>query len=90
MIEASLCQHCNTNILYMKNGLAQISLNRYKLHMNEYIDNVARFGWLLDPQPRRVEIYRPGYAVEVLENPDSLSGDKVLLGFVFNLRRVWG
>ncbi|MEO0935393.1 MAG: Uma2 family endonuclease, partial [Cyanobacteria bacterium J06641_2] len=58
--------------------------------MNEYIDNGAKLVWLLDPQPRRVEIYRPGSAVEVLENPDSLSGDKVLPAFVLNLRRVWG
>ncbi|MGB6297618.1 MAG: hypothetical protein WBF90_15740 [Rivularia sp. (in: cyanobacteria)] len=47
-------------------------------------------GWLLDPPPRPVEIYRPSLAVEVLENPDSLSGDEVLPGFVLNLHRVWG
>jgi Uma2 family endonuclease len=58
--------------------------------MREYIDNGARLGWLLDPQQRRVEIYRPGLAVELLENPESLSGEEVLLGFVLNLRRVWG
>ncbi|MDJ0735104.1 MAG: Uma2 family endonuclease [Nostocaceae cyanobacterium] len=58
--------------------------------MREYIDNGTRLGWLLDPQQRRVEIYRPGLAVEVLENPDSLSGEEVLPGFVLSLRRVWG
>jgi Uma2 family endonuclease len=58
--------------------------------MREYIDNGARLGWLLDPQQRRVEIYRPGLAVELLENPESLSGEEVLLGFVLNFRRVWG
>ena len=65
-------------------------LESLQTKMREYIDNGAKLGWLLDPQPRRVEIYRPGSAVEVLENPDSLSGDQVLPGFVLNLRRVWG
>jgi len=57
--------------------------------MREYIDNGAKLGWLLDPQHRRVEIYRPGKDVEVLENPAELSGEAVLPGFVLNLRRVW-
>ncbi len=58
--------------------------------MREYIDNGAKLGWLLDPQQRRVEIYRQGLVVEVLNNPESLSGEEVLPGFVLNLRRVWG
>jgi Uma2 family endonuclease len=58
--------------------------------MREYIDNGARLGWLLDPQQQRVEIYRPGLVVEVLENPTLVSGEDVLPGFVLNLRRVWG
>ncbi|HAJ64064.1 MAG TPA: hypothetical protein DCP31_36500 [Cyanobacteria bacterium UBA8543] len=58
--------------------------------MREYIDNGALLGWLIDPQQRRVEIYRLGLAVEVLENPAQLSGEAVLPGFVLNLHRVWG
>ncbi len=58
--------------------------------MREYIDNGARLGWLLDPQQRRVGIYRQGLAVEVLDNPESLFGEEVLPGFELNLRRVWG
>ena len=58
--------------------------------MREYIDNGALLGWLIDPQQRRVEIYRPGKDVDVLENPAELSGEAVLPGFVLNLRRVWG
>ena len=57
--------------------------------MREYIDNGAKLGWLIDPQQRRVEIYRPGKDVDVLENPTELSGEDVLPGFVLNLRRVW-
>ncbi|MEC4894574.1 MAG: Uma2 family endonuclease [Oscillatoria sp. PMC 1051.18] len=57
--------------------------------MREYLDNGAKLGWLIDPQQRRVEIYRQGLAVEVLENLAELSGEDVLPGFVLNLRRVW-
>ena len=65
------------------------SLKSLQAKMREYIDNGARLGWLIDPQQRRVEIYRPGKDVEVLENPAELSGETVLPGFVLNLRRVW-
>ncbi|MDY7020488.1 MAG: Uma2 family endonuclease [Cyanobacteriota bacterium] len=57
--------------------------------MREYIENGAKLGWLIDPQNRRVEIYRPQLDVEVLENPTELSGEEVLRGFVLKLRRIW-
>ncbi|MBD1808130.1 Uma2 family endonuclease [Microcoleus sp. FACHB-SPT15] len=65
------------------------SLKSLQDKMREYIDNGAKLGWLIDPQQRRVEIYRPGKDVNVLENPAELSGEGVLPGFVLNLRRVW-
>ena len=57
--------------------------------MLEYIANGARLGLLLDPETRRVYIYRPGGAVETLENPATISGDPVLPGFVLNLLEIW-
>ena len=57
--------------------------------MLEYVENGARLGWLLDPQSRQVHVYRPGHEVEVLEAPDSVSGDPVLPGFVLDLSRIW-
>ncbi|MGK7874749.1 MAG: Uma2 family endonuclease [Xenococcaceae cyanobacterium] len=65
------------------------SLPKLQAKMGEYMDNGARLGWLIDPQNRRVEIYRPGREVELLENPSNLSGEDILPGFVLNLRRVW-
>jgi Uma2 family endonuclease len=65
------------------------SLPKLQAKMREYIDNGARLGWLIDPQNRRVEIYRAGREVEVWENPTNLSGEDILPGFVLNLRRVW-
>ena len=54
------------------------------MKMQEYIANGARLGWLINPQDRQVEIYRPGQQVEVLELPLTLSGEDVLPGFVLN------
>lgn len=59
--------------------------------MEEYLANGARLGWLIDPlDPRhRVYIYRPGVTVEVVEAPETLSGDPELPGFVLEMQRIW-
>lgn len=57
--------------------------------MQEYSDNGARLGWLIDPIEKRVFVYRPGQLVEVLDNPASLSGDPVLPGFVLSVQELW-
>ena len=57
--------------------------------MQEYIENGARLGWLIDPQNQRVEVYRAGGDIEVLEQPQTLSGENVLPGFVLPLNRIW-
>ncbi|WP_293335858.1 Uma2 family endonuclease [Microcoleus sp. CAWBG58] len=68
---------------------ASDSLSTLQAKMREYIDNGARLGWLIDPQNRRVEIYRQQAEVEISIDPAELSGEDVLPGFVLNLRRVW-
>jgi Uma2 family endonuclease len=67
---------------------ASDSLQTVQQKMQEYIDNGVRLGWLLDPQNQRVEIYRPGQDVEVLQSPTSLSGEDVLPGFMLDLTQI--
>ena len=55
----------------------------------EYMENGARLGWLIDPQEDRVYIYRPGYALEVLDEPEIISGDPVLPGFTLELGGIF-
>jgi Uma2 family endonuclease len=57
--------------------------------MQEYAANGVRLGWLIDPEPRHIYIYRPGAPVERLDSPESISGDPVLPSFVLDLREVW-
>ncbi|HEY9821732.1 MAG TPA: Uma2 family endonuclease [Candidatus Sericytochromatia bacterium] len=67
---------------------ANDELRTLQQKMQEYIDNGVRLGWLLDPQNQRVEIYRPGQDVEVLQSPASLSGEDVLPGFMLDLTQI--
>ena len=56
--------------------------------MQEWMDGAAKLGWYLDPYETRAYIYRGGQDVEILDNPETLSGEDVLPGFVFEVRRL--
>ncbi|OUL37171.1 hypothetical protein BV372_03690 [Nostoc sp. T09] len=64
------------------------SLKDLQDKMHEYIANGARLGWLIDRKNKRVEIYRHGKDVEILDNPAILSGEDVLPGFVLHLQQI--
>jgi len=65
------------------------SLATLQAKMREYQENGARLGWLLDPQRQQVEIYRIGQPVETLQNPETLSGEDVLPGFILTLKPIF-
>lgn len=49
------------------------SLSDAQAKMQEYMDNGVKLGWLIEPETRRVEIYRTGRSVKELESPTTLS-----------------
>lgn len=57
--------------------------------LKEYVANGAQLGWLIDPEERKVYVYRPNAPMECLENPKTLSGEPILRGFVLDLERIW-
>jgi Uma2 family endonuclease len=57
--------------------------------MEEYLDNGVQLGWLIEPDPKTVEIYRSGQQVEILNNPQTLSGEDVLPGFILDLSEIF-
>jgi Uma2 family endonuclease len=57
--------------------------------MGEWLANGAALGWLIDPEARRIEIYRPGFDTETREGIFSVEGEGPVEGFVLNLARVW-
>ena len=56
--------------------------------MQEYIDNGASLGWLIDRQNQKVEIYRVNKSVETLTSPSSLSGENILPNFTLDLTEI--
>ncbi len=65
------------------------SLKKLEAKMEEYIENGASLGWLIDAAKRRVYVYRPDDAVEVLENPTEIEGGDLLKGFTLNIQEIW-
>ena len=71
--------------------LCSRSDRRRKTHekLVEYIEQGARLGWLIDPKTKEVEIHRPGRDPEILSRPQSLSGEDVLPGFLFDPAEIF-
>ena len=61
------------------------SLSQLQEKMQEYLDSGLQLGWLINPQAQEVEIYRPNQAVEIVQLPTILSGEKVLPGFILEI-----
>ncbi|MCU0565420.1 MAG: Uma2 family endonuclease [Oculatellaceae cyanobacterium Prado106] len=57
------------------------SLRSLQEKMQEYLHSGLQLGWLINPQDRQVEIYRPQSPVETLSYPVTLSGEEILPGF---------
>lgn len=56
--------------------------------LQEYIDNGAQLGWLIDPDGQQVYVYRPGQPVQVGDRPNTLSGNPVLPHFVMDFTLI--
>ncbi len=57
--------------------------------MREYRENGTKLGWLINRKDKQVEIYRQNQDVEILNNPQKLSGEDILIGFELNLKVIW-
>ena len=60
-----------------------------QIKMQEYLDNGALLGWLIDPESKSAQIYRQNQRVEVQNAPNSLSGEDILPGFELDLQEIW-
>ncbi|NET26845.1 Uma2 family endonuclease [Okeania sp. SIO1I7] len=65
------------------------TLEKTRAKMREYMENGAKLGWLINRKKRQLEIYRPQQDVEILENPQTVSGENVLPGFILDLTLIW-
>ncbi|PYR72303.1 MAG: hypothetical protein DMG20_00250, partial [Acidobacteria bacterium] len=65
------------------------SLRDLQAKMQEYIENGAQLGWLIDLEENGVYVYRPGAEVERLDNPVTVSGEPVLKNFILDIQQLW-
>ena len=65
------------------------TLTEQQAKLEEFIENGARLGWLIDPYKKNVNIYRPDTETEILQNPSKVSGEDILPGFELDLIEIW-
>ncbi len=65
------------------------SLVNLQNKMLEYIENGASLGWLTDPLEKKVHVYRRNAEVEILDDPQQISGEPLLQKFTLKLEKIW-
>jgi Uma2 family endonuclease len=65
------------------------SLDEQREKMSEYIECGAELGWLIDPEQRKVWVYRSDGSITELDDPTEISADPILPGFVVRLAELW-
>jgi Uma2 family endonuclease len=65
------------------------TLSGLQAKMQEYIENGAVLGFLIDRKNTTVHVYRLGQPPEILEQPEMVSGDPELPGFVLRMAKIW-
>lgn len=57
--------------------------------MQEYIENGASLGWLIDTEARQVLVFQPQQKLISLEQPVVMLADEVLKGFELDMQKIW-
>lgn len=65
------------------------TLKSLQKKMEEWVRLGIQLGWLIDRTGRQVYIYRQGGSQDCLQNPETLSGEMVLPGFVLDMSEIW-
>ncbi|MEG3974734.1 Uma2 family endonuclease [Microcoleus sp. herbarium8] len=68
---------------------ASDTLKELQNKMQEYIENGVSVAFLVDRKNRKVYIYRPHSEPEILDNPETVSADPELPGFVLRMAKIW-
>ncbi|MDZ8030041.1 Uma2 family endonuclease [Nostoc sp. DedSLP04] len=92
--KASFAPICPSFVIELRSSSVGVARRRHrpiKLQekMQEYIDNGASLGWLIDRQNRKVYIYRPNREVEILDNPEAVNGNPELPRFILRMGKIW-
>lgn len=64
-------------------------LDELQRKMQEYQNCGVKLGWLIDPDEKQVEIYRQQKKPEILNNPQTLSGERILPNLIVDLQDIF-
>jgi Uma2 family endonuclease len=79
---------CPDFVIEVRSATDRLSSVREKMEV--WIANGAELAWLIDPERKVVEIYRPGECPEIHQNPTSVQGTGTVRGFELVMDRIWG
>jgi Uma2 family endonuclease len=79
---------CPDFVIELRSSTDRLKTLRDK--METWIANGAQLAWMIDPQRKAVEIYRPGSAPEIQEAHTAAYGEGAVGGFILELGRIWG
>lgn len=85
--KASFAPICPDFVIELRSSSDTLSSLQTK--MQEYIDNGAVLGLLIDRKNLTVYLYRPNHTPEILDNPETVIADPELPGFVLRMAKVW-
>ena len=85
--KASFAPICPDFVIELRSSSDTLSSVQAK--MQEYVDNGTVLGLLIDRKSRTVHIYRPKHSPEILDNPEAVTGDPELPGFVLQMAKIW-
>jgi Uma2 family endonuclease len=85
--KASFAPICPDFVMELRS--ASDSLKKLQGKMQEYIENGASLGLLIDRQNRKVYSYRADGSVSILNDPQTVSCDPELAGFTLQMARIW-
>ena len=65
-------------------------LQELQAKMAQWTENGAELAWLIDPERKVVEVYRPGAPQpDILEGVTAVYGDGPVAGFILEMARIW-
>lgn len=78
---------CPEFIIELRSPSDRLSAAQAKMQL--WIANGAELAWLIDPDRKVVEVYRPGREPEMVEGASAVEGEGPVVGFVLELARLW-
>jgi Uma2 family endonuclease len=85
--KASFAPICPDFVIELRSSSDTLSSLQDK--MQEYVDNGALLGLLIDRKNQTVHVYRPNQTPEVLDAPSSVSAEPELPGFTLQMAKIW-